>query len=147
MKARLFERSKEQRVYTAAVKMPRWKSWQCLLLLDGLDTIAGSLASGGNIIVFPEGTRSRDGRVGRLHKGAFKIAKHCHAPIKVLSVTHTDRLYMPGKFLFNTCTGGTIDLRLIAEISPDYDSDTFTIRELMDQVKSLLGIHAVPMAG
>jgi 1-acyl-sn-glycerol-3-phosphate acyltransferase len=117
------------------------------LLLNGLDSIAGNLESGGNVIVFPEGTRSRDGRVGLLHKGAFKIAKYCHAPIKVLKVTNTNQLFIPGKFLFNTCTGSTIDLKLIAKISPDYDSDAFSIRELMTQVKSLLGTLATPMAG
>jgi 1-acyl-sn-glycerol-3-phosphate acyltransferase len=117
------------------------------LLLDGLANIAGNLESGGNIIVFPEGTRSRGGRVGRLHKGAFKIAKYCNAPIKVLNVTNTDKLFVPGKFLFNTCAGSTIGLKLIAELSPDYKSDAFEIRNLMAQVKSLLGNHAMPMAG
>lgn len=116
------------------------------LLLNGLANIGGDLESGGNIIVFPEGTRSRDGRVGMLHKGAFKIAKYCHAPIKVLKITNTNKLFIPGKFLFNTCIVSTIGLKLVAEISPDYDSDAFTIRELMDQVKSLLGTHAVRMA-
>jgi 1-acyl-sn-glycerol-3-phosphate acyltransferase len=111
------------------------------LLLDSLDTIASNLESGGNVIVFPEGTRSRDGRVGLLHKGAFKIAKYCHAPIKVLKVTNTNQLFIPGKFLFSTCTGSTIGLKLIAEFSPDYDSAAFAIRELMAQVKSLLVGH------
>jgi 1-acyl-sn-glycerol-3-phosphate acyltransferase len=81
-----------------------------------------------------------------LHKGAFKIAKYCHAPIKVLKITNTNKLFIPGKFLFNTCIGSTIGLKLVAEISPDYDSDAFTIRGLMEQVKSLLGTHAMRMA-
>ena len=116
-------------------------------MLNGFDDIAGNLESGGNIIVFPEGTRSRDCRVGTLHKGAFKIAKYCQAPIKVLNVTNTDKLFIPGKFLFNTCTGNTIDLKLIAELTPDYKNDAFSIRSLMAQVKSLLETHAMPMAG
>lgn len=117
------------------------------LMLEGLANISGNLETGGNIIVFPEGTRSRGGQVGRLHKGAFKIAKYCHAPIKVLNITNTDKLFVPGKFLFNTCAGSTIGLKLIAELSPDYKSDSFSIRELMAQVKSLLGNNAMHMAG
>jgi 1-acyl-sn-glycerol-3-phosphate acyltransferase len=117
------------------------------LLLNSLDAIADNLRSGGNIIVFPEGTRSRDGQVGPLQKGAFKIAKYCHAPIKVLKVTNTNKLFVPGKFLFNTCAGSTIGLKLIAEISPDYDSDAFSIRQLKAQVSSLLGNHALRTAG
>ena len=114
------------------------------LLLDGLDNIAASLASGGNIIVFPEGTRSRDGQVGLLQKGAFKIAKYCKAPIKVLNVSNTDKLFVPGRFLFNTWAGSTISLKLIAELSPDYNSEAFSISKLMARVKSLLGTHAMP---
>jgi 1-acyl-sn-glycerol-3-phosphate acyltransferase len=117
------------------------------LLLDSLDNIAASLASGGNVIVFPEGTRSRDGQVGLLQKGAFKIAKYCRAPIKVLNVSNTDKLFVPGKFLFNTCEGGTIVLKLIAELSPEYSREAFSIPKLMARVKSLLGTDAMHMAG
>ncbi|MBX2973658.1 MAG: 1-acyl-sn-glycerol-3-phosphate acyltransferase [Flavobacteriales bacterium] len=39
------------------------------------------LAQGISIIIFPEGTRSRDGRIGRFHKGAFHIAEALGAPI------------------------------------------------------------------
>jgi 1-acyl-sn-glycerol-3-phosphate acyltransferase len=116
-------------------------------LLDGFADIAENLASGGNVIVFPEGTRSRDGRVGPLQKGAFKIAKYCQAPIKVLNVVNTDKLFVPGKFLFDTCAGSTIGLKLVAEMTPDYGSDAFSIQNLMAQVKSLLETHAIPMTG
>ena len=42
------------------------------LLINSLDTIAANLEAGGNVIVFPEGTRSRDGRIGELQKGALQ---------------------------------------------------------------------------
>ncbi len=108
------------------------------LLLNSLDTIAATLEAGGNIIVFPEGTRSRDGRMGALQKGAFKIARYCKAPIKVLRISNTDRLFMPGRFLFNTCTANLIDLTLVEEIAPDYESSAFSIRQLMTQVRTVL---------
>jgi len=113
------------------------------LLLKSLETIAARLAAGGNIIIFPEGTRSRDGRVGSLHKGAFKIARYCKAPIKVLKVSNTDKLFRPGKFLFNTCTDNTIGLKFIAELTPDYESHTFSMAELMTQVRALLEGHSI----
>jgi 1-acyl-sn-glycerol-3-phosphate acyltransferase len=96
------------------------------------------IRAGGNIIVFPEGTRSRDGAVGELHKGAFKIAKYCRAPIKVLKVRNTDKLLMPGSFLFNTCSDNTIGLTLIAELIPEYASESFSIRNLIAQVHAFL---------
>lgn len=108
------------------------------LLLNSLDAISANLAAGGNIIVFPEGTRSRDGRVGELQKGAFKIARYCRAPIAVLNIRNTDRLFTPGKFLFNTCTPNTIDLKLVAEITPDYENSGFTVQQLMAQVRNAM---------
>jgi 1-acyl-sn-glycerol-3-phosphate acyltransferase len=108
------------------------------LLLSSLDTIAATLETGGNIIVFPEGTRSRDGRVGTLQKGAFKIARYCKAPIKVLRIGNTDRLFMPGRFLFNTCTANIIDLKLVEEIMPDYENSAFSIGQLMARVRAVL---------
>ena len=35
------------------------------------------LERGYQVVVFPEGTRSVDGRLGRFHKGAFALAKQC----------------------------------------------------------------------
>ena len=32
-------------------------------------------------MIFPEGTRSEDGRIGRFHKGAFTLARECGADI------------------------------------------------------------------
>jgi 1-acyl-sn-glycerol-3-phosphate acyltransferase len=112
------------------------------LLLSSLDTITANLGAGGNIIVFPEGTRSRDGRVGALQKGAFKIARYCKAPINVLRISNTDQLFMPGRFLFNTCAVNTIDLKLVKEIMPDYESSAFSIEQLMAQVRTALENHA-----
>ena len=105
------------------------------LLVDSLSTIVANLRAGGNIIVFPEGSRSRDGRVGALQKGAFKIARYCKAPINVLKISNTDQLFRPGRFLFNTCAANTIDLKLIAEITPEYESSAFSIQHLMAQVR------------
>ncbi len=109
------------------------------LLIDSLDTIAANLEAGGNVIVFPEGTRSRDGRMGELQKGAFKIARYCQAPINVLRISNTDRLFMPGRFSFNTCAANAIDLKLIAKITPEYESSAFSIQQLMAQVRATMG--------
>lgn len=112
------------------------------LFLNSLDTLAGHLAGGGNIVVFPEGRRSRNGQVGPLHKGIFKIARHCKAPISVLGVRNTDRLFKPGKFLFDTCSENTIHLKQIAQFHPDYTSRDFSIKGLMARVGRLLAQHA-----
>jgi 1-acyl-sn-glycerol-3-phosphate acyltransferase len=49
---------------------------------------------GGSLLVFPEGTRSRDGRVGRLRSGAALLAAKHHLPIVPIHLSGT-RQAMP----------------------------------------------------
>ena len=108
------------------------------LMVDRMEGMGRFLASGGNLFVFPEGTRSRDGRIGSLNKGAFKLAKMCKAPVKVLFIKNTDKLFMPGKFLFNAHRPNTVTVALVGEMNPDYRSDQFSINDLMVEVHVLL---------
>jgi 1-acyl-sn-glycerol-3-phosphate acyltransferase len=107
------------------------------LMLDRIETMETYLSSGGNVFIFPEGTRSRDGKIGRFNKGAFTIAKRCRAPIEVLMITNTNRLFQPGKFLFNTCIPNTIEVKRIGSLLPEYTSDSFSIYTLMEQVRQV----------
>ncbi len=108
------------------------------LMVRRLEEMDAFLGSGGVLFVFPEGTRSRDGTVGRLNKGVFKIARFCGKPFKVLSIRNTDKLYQPGRFLFHTCVSNTVSVQLLASIEPDYQSADFSISKLTSQVHSLL---------
>jgi len=108
------------------------------IMVDRLEDMDGFLASGGNIFIFPEGTRSRDSCIGSLNKGAFKLAKICRAPVKVLFIESTDHLLEPGKFLFNSRRPNTVTVTLVAEINPNYRSDRFSINGLMAEVHASL---------
>jgi 1-acyl-sn-glycerol-3-phosphate acyltransferase len=112
------------------------------LLVNSLDTMISHLEKGGNIVVFPEGTRSRDGRVGPLQKGIFKIAKYCQAPIQVGGIQNTEKLFEPGKFLFHTCRPNTIRVTRIAQLTPGDASGAFSTKALMAQVAKLLDEHS-----
>jgi 1-acyl-sn-glycerol-3-phosphate acyltransferase len=52
---------------------------------DGVEVnterVREAMAQGLSVIIFPEGTRSLDGTIGRFHKGAFHIAEALQAPI------------------------------------------------------------------
>jgi 1-acyl-sn-glycerol-3-phosphate acyltransferase len=108
------------------------------LMIEQIEGMERYLESGGNLFVFPEGTRSRDGRIGRLNKGVFKIARRCHAPIKVLFIQNTDRLFRPGKFLFNTCIPNSIKIELIGNIIPDSQRASPGISNLMSEARDLM---------
>jgi 1-acyl-sn-glycerol-3-phosphate acyltransferase len=106
--------------------------------LEQLERMPAFLAGGGNLFVFPEGTRSRDGAVGPLNAGAFKIARLCRAPVAVAAIENTQRLFTPGRFLFNACRANTITVRLLARLTPAYDRPDFSSRALMAEVRALL---------
>jgi 1-acyl-sn-glycerol-3-phosphate acyltransferase len=108
------------------------------LMIQRMEAMDDYLVSGGNLFIFPEGTRSRDNTIGSLNPGTFKIARFCQPSIKVLFIHNTNKLFPPGKFLFNTCVSNTITVEQIASIEPDYQSDTFSTSELMSQVDLLL---------
>ncbi len=105
------------------------------LLVERFDSMEAYLGGGGNLFVFPEGTRSRDGRIGALNKGAIKIARLYRAPIYVLEIRNTEKLFTPGKFLFNTRIDNTITIRIIDRIDPDWQQSPPSTVDLEQRVR------------
>jgi 1-acyl-sn-glycerol-3-phosphate acyltransferase len=102
-----------------------------------LDKVAGHLRSGGNLLIFPEGTRSRDGKLARFKKGAFFLAKHLGAPIVVLKVGGTEAVFPPGQLTFNPAPAQPIRIQVLANITPTEAADA-TTHELTERVHGLL---------
>jgi 1-acyl-sn-glycerol-3-phosphate acyltransferase len=115
------------------------------LILASMEKMPDFLSSGGNLIIFPEGTRSRDGQIGVLNTGAFKIARLCNAPIHVLYMEKTDRLFRPGRFLFDTRSANTVRVEHLACIEPRYDDPGFSLKGLMGQVRGVLEDRRLPV--
>ncbi len=109
------------------------------ILWEQVGKMKGYLNNGGNLFMFPEGTRSRDGRVGAFDRGAFRIAKLCTAPLQVVVLRNTGRLYIPGRFLFNTRERFTISVELAGTLKPEYGSNTFSLSGVMTQAHTLMG--------
>ena len=106
--------------------------------IDQIKKMKDYLSSGGNLFIFPEGTRSLNGRLGQFDKGAFRIARLCDAPIKLVLIRNTHKLFPPGKFLFNTCRKNVIEVELAGTLEPDYESNTFTLSDLMAEARLLM---------
>jgi len=60
-----------------------------------LASAARLLAAGHDVIVFPEGTRSRDGRTGRFHRGAACLAAAAGVPLVPAGISGTGTLLPP----------------------------------------------------
>jgi 1-acyl-sn-glycerol-3-phosphate acyltransferase len=54
-----------------------------------LDDAKKKIVDGTSVMFFPEGTRSRDGKLKRFKKGAFRMAVDLRLPILPLTVTGT----------------------------------------------------------
>lgn len=105
------------------------------MMIRQMETMVPYFQAGGNLFVFPEGTRSRDGKIGTLNKGALKIARLYKVPIYVLKLSNTDKLFTPGKFFFNTRRDNTIRVKIINCIEPDYQSSPPSTAELEQRVR------------
>jgi 1-acyl-sn-glycerol-3-phosphate acyltransferase len=110
------------------------------LMVRQTTTLASFLEKGGILFVFPEGTRNRNAGEGTLafHSGVFKMARFCSAPISVLVIRNTDKLFTPGRFLFHTGFSGTISVELAGTIQPDYDKEKVSTAGLMEQAARIL---------
>jgi len=75
--------------------------------------------AGGTVLFFPEGHRSRDGRLQRFYSGAFKAAISTGVPLVPLCIDGTDQLLSPGRKLLRPCH---IQLRALEPI----DSSEFS---------------------
>jgi 1-acyl-sn-glycerol-3-phosphate acyltransferase len=72
--------------------------WRTVLTLTGGLRVDGAAAlpAGPCVIVFPEGTRSRDGRTGDFHRGAARLAAEAGVPPIPAGIGGTRRLLPPG---------------------------------------------------
>lgn len=104
-------------------------------MIKNLEIIKEHLASGASLFIFPEGTRSRNGRLGVFNKGVYGIARYCNAPLKLVYISGTNILYRPGAFLFNTRAANTIKLEIIGSLDPDYRSADFSTSALAKTVR------------
>jgi len=108
------------------------------LMIERMGGLRDYLAGGGNLFVFPEGTRSRNGSLGRFNDGAFKIAKRLNAPVQVVLIRNTERLFPPERFLFNAFAGDPIEVSLIGTMVPDGQGSDSSVSELKNRAWSLL---------
>jgi 1-acyl-sn-glycerol-3-phosphate acyltransferase len=73
------------------------------------------LADGLHITVFPEGTRSKDGRLSTFKKGPFFLAQQTQAPVIPIAISGTERMMRKGSAAIHP---GTAKVQFLPAIDP-----------------------------
>jgi len=102
--------------------------------LRSLQEAKSKIVNGTSVIFFPEGTRSKDGKLGNFKKGAFKMALDLGIPILPVTISGT-REILPTR---------SIDLfpgRARMTIHPPVDIsgyDNSNVRDLMEKTREII---------
>ncbi len=92
-----------------------------------------ALESRYHIFIFPEGTRSEDGKLNKFKKGAFKIAMDTGAPVLPVSINGAYEIQRKGQFFF---TPGHIRVVIHPPVeSTDYQKDAKGLISLSGDVR------------
>jgi 1-acyl-sn-glycerol-3-phosphate acyltransferase len=105
-----------------------------------VEAAAGELRRGHDFLIFPEGTRSRDGRVLPLKKGPFILAIKAQVPIVPVAVRGTCDLWPKGSMRIRS---GGVTLEILDPI-PTEGLETDSRHALRDMVQGRLQerVHA-----
>ena len=70
----------------------------------GIDILKSKIAEGYSIAIFPEGTRSKAGKIGRFHKGAFYLAHKLELDLVPVLFHRTCHCIAKGSFIVRDAT-------------------------------------------
>lgn len=91
---------------------------------SGLKETLRRLRRGGIVLLFPEGTRSRDGRVSELKSGIAVIAQKARVPVVPAAVAGTFEAWprtrrLPGRHAIRVCYGPPVLPSEVADLTPE----------------------------
>jgi 1-acyl-sn-glycerol-3-phosphate acyltransferase len=111
-----------------------------------IDEAADRIREGRSVVIFPEGTRSRDGRLGPFKKGAFHLAIKSGAEVVPVAIRGSRAVMASGSFLIHP---GVVDIELGAPI-PTTGLGPDDRQALLDEVRArvveMLGEEPSPVA-
>jgi len=103
--------------------------------VQSIEYAAKLLRDGVSIYLAPEGTRSRDGRIGKLKKGGFHLARDTQTPIVPVAIRGTIDILPRGSRVMNK--GKTVEVTIGAPLAVEGRD----ISTMMDEVATFLKQH------
>ena len=111
--------------------------------LGGLKKAAARMASGISVVVFPEGTRSPDGRLLPFKRGGFLLAAKTGAPVVPVTISGSHRVLPKGAWRLRP---GIVDV-YVSEPIPMTEHRPGALRNLADQVQRIIEKKLAPKGG
>jgi 1-acyl-sn-glycerol-3-phosphate acyltransferase len=101
--------------YTAFMRLAQYLDVEQGNWEETVRICSGSFARKGVVLFYPEGHRSRTGKLQPFYSGAFRLAKETGTPIVPLCIAGTDSLLPPGRFALHPTT---VRLKALPAIDP-----------------------------
>ena len=83
-------------------------------------------------LVFPEGTRTKDGTVGKFKSGAFSLAFDTGERILPVAITGVDRIMKPGQLIVNA---GTVKMKILKPVTLNKGESR---KEIADRLQKII---------
>ena len=112
------------------IKLVRGKRESVLQMMRDCEA---TLAGGSSVMIFPEGTRSPDGRMRAFKTGAFELAKRTRSPIVPIVLDGTSRALPKRGYLLQG--KHPISVRILEPIAPASFA-SLSVEELTERVRS-----------
>jgi 1-acyl-sn-glycerol-3-phosphate acyltransferase len=98
------------------------------------EQVSRVITAGLSLVIYPEGTRSRDAELKPFKKGAFRIAVDNAMPVVPVTITGTERAWKPGSKIVY---GGRARLKIHPPI-PTADLTGTDLESLRDRVRQIV---------
>jgi 1-acyl-sn-glycerol-3-phosphate acyltransferase len=102
--------------------------------INSISKAAERIRNGVSVMIFPEGTRSPDGKIGKFKKGGFFLSLDAGVPIVPVVINGTWPIMSKGSLLINP---GEVNVSIIPPINiPLYSEENKD--ELIDKVRNII---------
>ena len=130
--------------YTLFMRLARYLDVETGDWGDIMKTCTDTFAKGGTVLFFPEGHRSRDGKLHPFYSGAFHLAQVTGVPIVPLCITGTDIMLPPGHF--SLCPA-TVRLVALDPVDPSEFPGKTGVAALRSEVQKRMAVKLEEIRG
>ncbi len=121
--------------YTMFMRLAQYLDVETIDWSEVVHTCKKTFAKQGAVLFFPEGHRSKTGKLQCFHSGAFRLAQETGVPIVPLCITGTGTMLPPGHFFLYP---SRVRLKVLEPIDPSHYPGTRGADKLRKEVRKLM---------